>query len=167
VNWFDTVGFPQDAGRLPRGLPPRTTPVTRVRFQGVGHVRVHRHRAVAGRVTTLGVQREGRQWFVIPSAEQPQPQPLPATGSVVGIDLGVAHFLADSGGGFVPHPRTGRQAAAKRAAAHQALNRFPRRPPGQAHPQPPADRGEGSQAPRQGTPPATRPRTQDRAHAGP
>lgn len=60
------------------------------------------------------------------TAEQAQPQPLPATGSVVGIDLGFASFLADSGGAFVPNPRHGRQAAAKLEAAQQALSRFPR-----------------------------------------
>jgi putative transposase len=59
------------------------------------------------------------------TAEREQPQPLPATGSVVGIDLGIANFLADSGGGFVPNPRHGRAAAAKLEAAQQTLCRFP------------------------------------------
>ncbi|MGW0560288.1 hypothetical protein ACWDZ4_06575 [Streptomyces sp. NPDC003016] len=60
-----------------------------------------------GRVRTVGVKREGRQWFVVLTAEQVQPEPLPATGSVVGIGIGLgiglgpADFLADSGGGFV------------------------------------------------------------------
>lgn len=49
-----------------------------------------------------------------------------ATGRVVGIDLGIANFLADSDGGFVPNPRHGRLAAAKLEAAQQALSRFPR-----------------------------------------
>ncbi len=58
---------------------------------------------------------------------QDQPEPLPATGSVAGIDLGIANFLADSNGEFVPSPRHGRMAAAKLEAAQQALSRFPRR----------------------------------------
>ncbi|MBV6703360.1 transposase [Kitasatospora aureofaciens] len=53
-------------------------------------------------------------------------EPLPPTGSVVGIDLGIANFLADSNGGFVPNPRHGRTATAKLEAAQQALSRFPR-----------------------------------------
>jgi putative transposase len=44
---------------------------------------------------------------------------------VVGIDLGVASFLADSSGGFVPNPRHGAKCAAKLEAAQQALSRFP------------------------------------------
>ncbi|WP_405483500.1 RNA-guided endonuclease InsQ/TnpB family protein [Streptomyces sp. NBC_00009] len=124
VNWFDTVEFPKDGDGCRWDSTPHD-PVTRVRLQGVGHVRVHQHRAVAGRVKTVSVKREGRQWFVVLTAEQVQPEPLPATGSVVGIDLGVASFLADSGGGFVPSPRHGAKGAAKLEAAQQALSRFP------------------------------------------
>uniref|UniRef100_A0AAU3HP41 Transposase n=2 Tax=unclassified Streptomyces TaxID=2593676 RepID=A0AAU3HP41_9ACTN len=125
VNWFDTVDFPRDGDGCRWDSTPHD-PVTRVRFQGVGHVKVHRHRPVPGRVKTVSVKREGRKWFVVLGVEQDQPEPLPATGSVVGIDLGIANFLADSGGAFVPNPRHGRRAAAKLQAAQQALSRFPR-----------------------------------------
>jgi putative transposase len=126
VNWFDTVEFPKDGDGCRWDATPHD-PVTRVRLQGVGHVKVNQHRAVTGRVKTVSVKREGQKWFVVLTAEQEQPDPLPATGSVVGIDLGIASFLADSGGGFVPSPRHGRRAAAKLEAAQRALSRFPRR----------------------------------------
>ncbi|MFI8076376.1 RNA-guided endonuclease InsQ/TnpB family protein [Streptomyces sp. NPDC086033] len=125
ANWFDTVDFPKDGDGCRWDSTPHD-PVTRVRFQGVGHVRVNQHRPVVGQVKTVSVKREGKRWYVILSAEQDQPKPLPATGSSVGIDLGIAHFLADSGGGFVPNPRHGHKAAAKLEAAQQALARFPR-----------------------------------------
>jgi putative transposase len=164
LNWFDTVEFPQDGDGCRRDSTPHD-PVTRVRFQGVGHVKANQHRAVVGRVKTVGVNREGRQWFAILSAEQQQPQP--ATGSVIGTDLGVANSLADSGGGFVPHPRNRHKAAAKLEAAQQTLSRFPRARRDKRTRWPPPGRAEGRQAARQGTPPATRPRTQHRAYAGP
>ncbi|WP_411144766.1 RNA-guided endonuclease InsQ/TnpB family protein [Streptomyces sp. x-80] len=126
VNWFDTVDFPKDGDGCRWDSTPHD-PVTRVRFQGVGHVKVHQHRAVAGNVKTVSVKREGRKWFVVLTAEQAQPEPLAPTGSVVGIDLGIANFLADSGGSFVAGPRYGRKAAEKLEAAQQALSRFPRR----------------------------------------
>ena len=44
VNWFDTVDFPKDGDGCRWDSTPHD-PVTRVRFQGVGHVRVHQHRA--------------------------------------------------------------------------------------------------------------------------
>jgi putative transposase len=126
VNWFDTVDFPKDGDGCRWNSTPHA-PATRVRFQGVGHVRVNQHRPVVGHVKTVSVKREGRKWFVVLSVEQNQPEPLPATGSAVGIDLGIANFLADSNGEFVPSPRHGRRAAAKLQAAQQALSRFPRR----------------------------------------
>ncbi|MEV7003218.1 hypothetical protein AB0N62_36880 [Streptomyces sp. NPDC093982] len=55
------------------------------------------------------------------SAEQDQPEPLPATGSAVGLDLGIANFLADSNGELVPMPCHGRRMADKLPAAQQAL----------------------------------------------
>ncbi|MEV6701403.1 transposase [Streptomyces sp. NPDC051453] len=125
VNWFDTVEFPKDGDGCRWDSTPHG-PVTRVRLQGVGHVKVHQHRPVAGKVKTVSVKREGRRWYIVLTAEQAQPEPLPRTGSVVGIDMGIANFLADSGGEFVPNPRHGRRAAAKLEAAQRALSRFPR-----------------------------------------
>ncbi|WP_405192383.1 RNA-guided endonuclease InsQ/TnpB family protein [Streptomyces anthocyanicus] len=122
IGRFDTVDFPRDGDGCRWDSTPHD-PVTRVRFQGVGHVRVHQHRPVIGKVKTVSVKREGKRWYVILTAEQFRPEPLPASGSVVGIDLGVANFLADSNGGFVPNPRHGRKGAAKLKAAQQALSR--------------------------------------------
>ncbi|WP_345673067.1 transposase, partial [Streptomyces phyllanthi] len=125
VNWFDTVDFPKDGDGCRWDSTPHD-PVTRVRLQGVGHIKVNQHRPVVGKVKTVSVKREGKRWYVILTADQAEPDPLPKTGSVVGIDLGIANFLADSGGEFVPNPRHGSKATAKLEAAQQALARFPR-----------------------------------------
>nr|WP_257153858.1 transposase [Streptomyces lunaelactis] len=126
VNWFDTVDFPKDGDGCRWDSTPHDS-VTRVRFQGVGHVKVNQHRTVVGKVKTVSVKREGRKWFVVLTSEHNQPEPLPKTGSVVGIDLGIASFLTDSNGVHVPNPHHARKAAAKLEAAQQALFRFPRR----------------------------------------
>lgn len=126
VNWFDTVDFPKDGdGCRWDSLPGHAT---RVRFQGVGHVKVNQHRPVAGKVKTVSVKREGRTWFVVLTAEQEKPEPLPATGSVIGIDVGIANFLTDSNGTFVPNPRHGRRNAAALAEAQRAAAAYPRVP---------------------------------------
>ncbi|MFI8281433.1 RNA-guided endonuclease InsQ/TnpB family protein, partial [Streptomyces sp. NPDC085929] len=125
VNWFDTVDFPKDGDGCRWDSTPHD-PTPRVRLQGVGHVKVNQHRAVVGKVKTVSVKREGRKWFVVLTAEREQPEPLPKTGSVVGIDLGISNFLADSNGEFVPNPRHGRRNADALADAQQALARFPR-----------------------------------------
>lgn len=118
-------GSAEHARRLPR-LLAQSLVGRSVRFQGVGHVKVNQHRPVAGKVKTVSVKREGKRWYVILTAGQARTEPMPATGSVVGIDMGIASFLTTSDGEHVPNPRHGRNAVAKLEAAQQALARFPR-----------------------------------------
>jgi putative transposase len=125
VGWFDTVEFPKDGDGVRWNSTP-DDPVTRVRFQGVGHVRVYQHRPVIGAVKTVSVKREGIRWFLILSCDDVPAQPLAATGRTVGIDVGIAHFLTTSDGVHVPNPRYGRKAAMELAAAQRALSRCAR-----------------------------------------
>jgi len=76
----------------------------RARFQAVGSVKVRQHRQVRGMVKTLQLKREHRRWYVIVVADT-DPTPLPATGRRIGIDLGVARFLATSDGEVEGNPR--------------------------------------------------------------
>jgi len=95
--------------------------VTRVYLIGVGHVRVHQHRAVKGTIKTITVKRERSRWYVVLSCDDVPAEPLPATGAVVGIDLGVASFLTKSDGKGVPNPRPLAAAADRLAAAQRDL----------------------------------------------
>ncbi|MFF2501883.1 RNA-guided endonuclease InsQ/TnpB family protein [Streptomyces sp. NPDC058067] len=122
VRRFDAVDFPKDGDGCRWDATPHD-PQTRVRFQGVGHGKVKQHRPVVGKVKTVSVKREGRRWCVILTADQAQPEPLPVTGAVVGVDLGIASFLTTSDGHHVDNPRHGRKAAKKLQAAQQALAR--------------------------------------------
>jgi putative transposase len=100
------------------------------RFQAIGHIKVQQHRPVRGRVKTLQLKREGRRWYVIVVTEA-EPQPLPATGREVGVDVGIARFLTTSDGETVANPRfrdTGEEAIAnlarrKARAKHGSGNR--------------------------------------------
>jgi len=73
-------------------------------FQAVGRVKVCQHRAVVGRVKTLQLKREHRRWYVIVVTDA-EVDPLPLTGRVVGVDVGVARFLTTSDGEVVGNPR--------------------------------------------------------------
>ncbi|MEU9184025.1 transposase [Streptomyces sp. NPDC048484] len=126
VNWFDAVEFPKDGDGCRWDSTPHD-PVTRVRLQGVGHVRVHQHRPVRGRVKTVSVKREGRQWYVVLACDEVPAEPLPSTGAVTGIDMGVAHFLTTSEGVHLRNPRHGKRNADALADAQRALKTFPRR----------------------------------------
>lgn len=121
AGWFDTVIWPSDGDGC-RWLPDDG----RVRLQGVGHVRVHTHRAVVGRVKTVSVKREGRRWYVVLSCDDVPAEPLARTGAVTGIDLGIASFLTTSEGEHVPNPRHLRRSAEKLAGAQRALSRCKR-----------------------------------------
>ncbi|MET7567112.1 transposase [Streptomyces sp. NPDC005492] len=122
---FDTVIFPKDGDGCRWDSTPHH-PVTRVRLQGVGHVRVHRHRPVKGRVKTVSVKREGRHWYVILACDEVPAEPLPQTGAIVAIDMGVTHFLTTSNGVHIANPRFSEASAEALAEAQRALDAFPR-----------------------------------------
>ncbi|MFJ8860667.1 RNA-guided endonuclease InsQ/TnpB family protein [Streptomyces sp. NPDC102451] len=123
---FDTVTFPKDGDGCRWDSTPHDTQ-TRVRFQGVGHVRVHQHRPVKGRVKTISVKREGKCWYVILSCDNVPAEELPPTGGNVGIDMGVAHFLTTSVGEHVANPRFLQAMADELAEAQRHLATFPKR----------------------------------------
>ncbi|MFC4955858.1 RNA-guided endonuclease InsQ/TnpB family protein [Streptomyces mauvecolor] len=126
VGHFDTVIFPKDGDGCRWDSTPHDRQ-TRVRLQGVGHVRVHQHRPVKGRVKTISVKREGAHWYVILACDNVSAEPLPEMGKTVGIDLGVTHFLTTSDGVHVENPRFLAASAEALAEAQQQLSKFPRR----------------------------------------
>ncbi|GAA4215368.1 RNA-guided endonuclease InsQ/TnpB family protein [Microbispora amethystogenes] len=102
---FDTVEWPKDGDGCRWDSQPEHTSATFVRLQGVGHVRVHQHRPVRGRVKTISVKREGDRWYVILACDDVPAEPLPATGAVVGLDMGVAALVTTSNGVHLANPR--------------------------------------------------------------
>ncbi|MFC4117048.1 RNA-guided endonuclease InsQ/TnpB family protein [Nonomuraea zeae] len=116
-GWFDTVEWPKDGDGCRWDSQPEHSSATFVRLQGVGHVRVHQHRPVRGRVKTISVKREGSRGYVVLSCDDVPAEILPATGAVVGVDMGVASFLTTSDGEQVGNPRHLAASAEKLAAA--------------------------------------------------
>ncbi|MFD6323477.1 RNA-guided endonuclease InsQ/TnpB family protein [Streptomyces sp. NPDC058442] len=123
---FDTVVFPKDGDGCRWDSTPHDAQ-TRVRLQGVGHVRVHRHRPVQGRVKTISVKREGNRWYTVLACDNVPAEELPPTGAIVGIDMGVAHFLTTSDGEHVANPRFLQAMADELAEAQRHLATFPKR----------------------------------------
>ena len=122
-GWFDTVEWPKDGDGCRWNSQPDHPTATFVRLQGIGHVRVHQHRPVRGRVKTISVKREGRRWYVILSCDDVPAEPLPTTGAVVGIDMGVASLVTTSDGTQVANPRYLAATADRIAAAQRDLAR--------------------------------------------
>ena len=115
---FDSVEWPKD-GDGARWLPESR----RVYLQGVGQVKVHVHRQVAGRVKTIQIKRQGRRWMLVLSCDDVPTNPLPATGRQAGIDVGIVSFATTSDGEHIDNPRWGRRAADRLTAAQQRLAR--------------------------------------------
>jgi putative transposase len=67
------------------------------------------------------------RWHVTFHVEIPDPQPLPATGSAVGVDLGVRDFAVTSDGRKIPSPRKLEQRARSLARYQRRLARCQQR----------------------------------------
>ncbi|MEU8248484.1 transposase [Nonomuraea sp. NPDC048916] len=122
-GWFDTVEWPKDGDGCRWDSQPEHPTATYVRLQGIGQVRVHQHRSVKGRVKTISLKREGERWFVVLSCDEVPAEPLPATGVVVGLDMGVAWLVTTSDGEQVTNPRHLAASAERLAAAQRDLAR--------------------------------------------
>ncbi len=119
---FDSVEWPKD-GDGARWLPE----ARRVYLQGIGQVKVHLHRPVAGKVKTIQIKRQGRRWMLVLSCDDVPTKPLPATGRQAGIDVGISSFATTSDGEHVDNPRWARKAGDRLASAQQRLQRAKRR----------------------------------------
>ncbi|MBB6347436.1 RNA-guided endonuclease InsQ/TnpB family protein [Nonomuraea muscovyensis] len=121
-GWFDTVQWPAVKNGARWDSRPHD-PVTRLYLLGIGHVRVHQHRRVSGTVKTISVKREGARWFVVLSCDDVPAEPLPATGAVAGIDMGVASLATTSDGEHIDNRRRLAASADRLAAAQRDLAR--------------------------------------------
>jgi putative transposase len=121
-GWWDSIEWPAQKGGGRWDSVPHPT-VTRVYLAGIGHIRVHQHQAVKGRIKTITAKREGGRWYVMLSCDDVPAEPLDPTGTAAGIDLGVASFLTTSTGVHVPNPRHLAATAGRLAAAHRDLAR--------------------------------------------
>ena len=118
LDRWDSVEWPSDGDGC-RWKPD----LGRVYLQGVGHVKVHAHRAVQGRVKTISLKREASRWYVVLSCDDVPARPLPATGREIGVDVGVARFATTSDGEVIANPRFTRTSEVELAAAQQSLAR--------------------------------------------
>ncbi len=120
-GWYDSVTWKEHGHGCKWDSGP-TTDQTRVYLLGIGHVRVHAHRKVEGRIKTITVKREGRRWYLILSCDDVPAVLLPETTAGSGIDMGVAVFLTTSDGVQIPNPRHLRASADRLAAAQRVLS---------------------------------------------
>ena len=76
----------------------------RLKISKVGSVRIKKHREIDGTIKTLTIRRTNDKWYACFSCEV-EPDPLPVSGKVVGIDVGLSSFATLSTGEKVNNPR--------------------------------------------------------------
>lgn len=93
----------------------------RVAVPLLGKIKVHLHRPLEGVPRGMRLKREGDHWYVTFACDGVPTKPLPKTGRIVGIDLGLHHFIATSDGQTVPNERPGGRAALHLASAQRRV----------------------------------------------
>jgi putative transposase len=77
----------------------------RLKITGIGRVAVRWHRPLDGDVKTIRINRKAGNWFVSFVCEIGDKPALPATGSTIGIDVGISSLIATSNGELVENPK--------------------------------------------------------------
>ncbi len=113
---YDSITYPS------YGDGCRLLDTGKLRIQGAGHIKLKLHRPVEGAIKTITIKRQAGRWFAIFSVER-DGQPLPDTGSAIGIDVGLNSFAALSNGVEIANPRHYRQAEARFRRAQRKVAR--------------------------------------------
>src|SRR5688572_27109759 len=91
-----------------------------LRFPKLGNLRAVVHRPLEGSPKSCTIRRDGDQWFVSIVCEIELPESAPRIDSIVALDRGITHLIADSDGKLVENPKP-LEAALKRLAKAQRV----------------------------------------------
>jgi putative transposase len=95
----------------------------RLYIMGVGELKVKLHRPVAGRIKTVTLKKSCGKWYACFGVIVPDPSPLPQTGNVIGIDVGVESFAILTDGTAIKNPRYYQLVQAKLRRAQRTVCR--------------------------------------------
>ncbi len=76
----------------------------KLKLYGIGRVSVRWHRPIEGTIKTVRILHRAGKWYACFACEVATPEPLPATGRVVGIDVGISALITTSDGEKVANP---------------------------------------------------------------
>lgn len=133
VKAGETPGYPRFRGRdrydsfcYPQSGFALNAETGRVKLSRIGSVRAVIHRPLEGTVKTCCVRRTSAgKWYVCFSCEI-EPEPLPTTDTVVGIDVGLEKFATFSTGETIANPRFFRHDEHDLARAQRRLSKEPK-----------------------------------------
>ena len=94
----------------------------RLRLSKIGTVKLLMHRPIEGEIKSLTIRRKAGKWYACFSCEVKK-RPLPKTGKVVGIDLGITNLAVTSDGEFFPPSKHLRQSERRLKQLQRAVSR--------------------------------------------
>jgi putative transposase len=89
----------------------------------IGRIRIRIHRPLHGTPKTVTLTREAGRWYACFSCVEVPTEPLPLTGRVTDIDVGLKLFLVTAGGSAVENPRKHRTAEKGLKTAQRCVSR--------------------------------------------
>ena len=93
-------------------------------IRNIGTFKLRLSRPIEGDIKTITIRRTSTgKWFAVFTCDNVPEKPLPKTGKVVGIDVGLESFLTTSEGIKIGNPRHFDNAKAKLAMRQQRLSR--------------------------------------------
>lgn len=110
---YDSFTFPQSGFNLLED---------KLKISKIGAVKIVKHRDIEGIIKTLTIRRTNDKWYACFSCEI-NPEPLPVTDKVVGIDVGLASFATFSTGEKIDNPRFFKTDEKKLAKAQRRLSK--------------------------------------------
>ena len=114
AGWFKTLNFNQSGFRLKNG---------KLVLSKIGEIPTKLHRKIKGEVKGVIIKRENSgKWYAIFQVED-EHKPLPKTGKIIGIDVGIKHFLTDTEGRQIENPRFYEKSLERISKFHHQLSR--------------------------------------------
>jgi putative transposase len=116
-NRYNSITYPQSGFRL---HPDKT-----VYLSKIGRVPIILHRPTQGTIKICTVKRTPtNKWFVYFSCEVEKSEPLPKTGKITGIDLGLITYTQCSDGSKINKPRFFKEEQKSLAKAQRRFSKF-------------------------------------------
>ncbi len=115
-NRYDSITYPQSGFGI-KG--------NKLCLSKVGEIKIKLHRAIKGEIKTLTIRRTSSgKWFACFSTEHNIKQEnKEKNNAILGIDLGLNHFYADSNGNLIDNPRCLRKSEEKLAKLQREHSR--------------------------------------------
>jgi putative transposase len=110
---YDSFTYPQSGFSIKDG---------KMHLSKIGHIKIILHRPIEGEIKTLTIRRQAGMWFACFSCEV-EVTPLPKTGQVAGIDLGITNLAITNNGEFLPPSKNLRKSEKRLKRLQRAVSR--------------------------------------------